>query len=31
VLLRGRKEKGAKSTDRAKPEPTGPRASPTGR
>jgi phospholipid/cholesterol/gamma-HCH transport system substrate-binding protein len=31
VLLRGRKEKSAKSTDRAKPEPTGPRASPTGK
>ena len=31
VLLRGRKEKSTKSTERAKPEPTGPRASPTGR
>jgi hypothetical protein len=31
VLLRGRKERSAKSDDRAKPEASGPRASPVGR
>jgi len=31
VLLRGRKENSATSSEKAKPEPRGPRASPTGR